>query len=79
LLSFAASSWLLTFCSLSSGSDVDVDTDREEEEDSGYGSNRDDEAEYFNELVEQFREMGPQISNLGDVAQEMIQTEQRMF
>jgi hypothetical protein len=61
-----------------SGSDVDVDTDREEEEDSGYGSNRDDEAEYFNELVEQFREM-PQISNLGDVAQEMIRAEQRMF
>jgi hypothetical protein len=30
--------------------DVDVDTDREEE-DSGYGSNRDNEAEYLNELV----------------------------
>jgi hypothetical protein len=29
--------------------------------------------------VEQFREMGLQISNLGDVAQEMIQTEQRML
>ena len=41
-----------------SGSDIDVDTDREEEEDPGYGSNRDDEAEYFNELVEQFKEMG---------------------
>jgi hypothetical protein len=62
-----------------SGSDLDVDTDREEVEDSGYGSNRDDEAEYLNELVEQFREMGPQISNLGDVTQEMIQTERRMF
>ena len=62
-----------------SGSDVDVDTDREEVEDSGYSSNRDDEAEYLNELVEQFREMGPQISNLGDVTQEMIQTERRMF
>jgi hypothetical protein len=62
-----------------SDSDVDVDTDGEEQEDSGYGSNREDEAEYFNELVEQFREMGPQISNLGDVALEMIQTEQRMF
>ena len=50
-----------------SGSDIDVNTDREEEGDSGYGSNRGDEAEYFNELVEQFREMEPQISNLGDV------------
>jgi hypothetical protein len=39
----------------------------------------DDEAGYLNELVEQFREMGPQISNLGDVTQEMIQTERRMF
>jgi hypothetical protein len=28
----------------------------------------DNEAEYFNELVEHFREMGPQISNLSDVA-----------
>jgi hypothetical protein len=59
--------------------DVDIDTDREEEPDSGYGSNTDNEAEYLNELVEQFREMGPQISNLGDVALEMIQIEQRMF
>jgi hypothetical protein len=47
--------------------------------DSDSESSSDVEAEYFNELVEQFREMGPQISNLGDVAQEMIQTEQRMF
>ena len=62
-----------------SGSDVDVDTDGEEKEDSGYGSNTDDEAEYLNQLVEQFKEMGPQISNLGDVTQEMIQTERRMF
>jgi hypothetical protein len=62
-----------------SDSDIDVDTDREEKEDSGYGSNTDDEAEYLNELVEQFKEMGPKISNLGDVAQEMIQREQRMF
>jgi hypothetical protein len=61
-----------------SNSDVDVDTDREQE-DSGYDSNGDDEAKYLNELVEQFREMGPQISNLGDVTQEMIQTERRMF
>jgi hypothetical protein len=59
--------------------DVDFDIDREEEKDSGYGSNTDDEAEYLNELVEQFREMGPQISNLGDVALRMIQTEHRMF
>ena len=62
-----------------SDSDVDVDTDGEEKEDSGYGSNTDDEAEYLNELVEQFKEMGPQISNLGDVAREMIQREQCMF
>jgi hypothetical protein len=55
-----------------SGSDVDVNTNREEEEDSGYGSNRDDKAEYLNKLVKQFREMGPQISNLGNVVQEMI-------
>jgi hypothetical protein len=61
-----------------SGSDVDVNTDREEE-DSGYSSNRNDEAEYLNKLIEQFREMGPQISHFGDVAREMIQTEKRMF
>jgi hypothetical protein len=48
-------------------------------EDSGYGSNTDDESEHLNELVEKFRQMEPQISNLGDVALEMIQTEQRMF
>jgi hypothetical protein len=60
-----------------SDSDVDVDTDKEE--DSRYSSNGDDEAEYLNEFVEQFRAMGPEISNLGEVAQEMIQTEQRIF
>ena len=58
-----------------SDSSVDVDADREEKEDSGYGLNTGDEAEHFDELVEQFREMGPQISNLGDIALEMIQIE----
>lgn len=51
---------------------VDVDTQSKEEQDSGYNSNKDNEAEYLNELVEQYREMGPQISNLGDAAQKMI-------
>jgi hypothetical protein len=48
--------------------DIDIDTDREEEKDSRYSSNTDNEVEYLSELVEQFREMGPQISNLGDVS-----------
>ena len=60
-------------------SDSDVDTDEEDEQDSGYASDSDIEAEYLNGLVEKFREIGPQISNLGDVARDMIQTEKSMW
>ena len=63
----------------SPNSDSDINTDGEDEGDSGYVSNSDIEAEYINGLVEKFREMGPQISNLGDAALKMIQTEQRMW
>jgi hypothetical protein len=59
---------------LESDSDIDIDG-----EDSGYASDTDIEAEYLNGLVEKFREMGPQISNLGDVAREMIQTEKSIW
>jgi hypothetical protein len=59
-------------------SDSDVDMDGEEK-DSGYGSDTDDEADLLNEMVEQFRQMGPQVSNLGEVAKQMIQTEMDMF
>jgi hypothetical protein len=48
--------------------DSDVDTDEENKPDLGYTSNSDIEAEYLNGLVEKFRKIGPQISNLGDVA-----------
>ena len=41
-------------------------------------SDDDDDAEYLNALIDKFKEDGPQISNLGDVAKEMIQTEQRL-
>jgi hypothetical protein len=60
-------------------SDSDIDIDREDEKDSGYASNSDVEAEYLNGLVEKFRDMGPQISNLGDVALEMIEKEKNMW
>jgi hypothetical protein len=53
--------------------------DKEDEQDSSYASNSDVEVEYLNRLVEKFREMGSQISNLGDVAREMIQTEKGMW
>jgi hypothetical protein len=56
-----------------------MNTDGEDEGDSGYVSNSDIEAEFINGLVEKFREMGPQISNLGDAALKMIQTERRMW
>ena len=58
-----------------SDSNVDVDTDRKKEQDSGYSSNTDNDTEYLNDLAEQFKEMGPQMSNLSDVTLEMIQTE----
>jgi hypothetical protein len=63
----------------SSESESDIDFDRGGRDDSGYSSNADDETEYLNGLIEKFGEEGPQISNLGDVALEMIQVEQRMF
>jgi len=62
-----------------SESESDVDFDKGRRDDSGYSSNADDETEYLNGLIEKFGEEGPQISNLGDVALEMIQVEQRMF
>ena len=64
---------------LDSDSDSDIKTGGEDEGDSGYASNSDVEAEYINGLVEKFREMGPQISNLGNAALKMIQTERRMW
>ena len=60
-------------------SESDIDSDRGGQDDSGYSSNADDETEYLNGLIDKFGEEGPQISNLGDVALEMIQVEQRMF
>jgi hypothetical protein len=59
-------------------SDSDIDIDGEDKPD-GYASDTDIEAEYLNGLVEKFREMGPQISNLGDVAREMIHTEKSIW
>ena len=44
--------------------DSDSDSDIDIDEDSGYASNTNIEAEYLNGLVEKFREMGLQISNL---------------
>ena len=64
---------------LESESESDIDFDRGRQDDSGYSSDADDEAEYLNGLIEKFGEEGPQISNLGPVAKEMIQVEQRMF
>jgi hypothetical protein len=61
------------------GSKSESDVDIEQSRDSGYDSNLDDEAEYLNGLIEKFEEEGPQISNLGDVAKEMIQREHRMW
>ena len=53
---------------------------RHKSQDSRYESNSDDDddVEYLNALIDKFEEDGPQISNLGDVAKEMIQTEQRL-
>lgn len=56
-------------------SNSDIDIDREDRKDSGYASNSDVEAEYLNGLVEKFRDIGLQISNLGDVLLEMIEKE----
>ena len=64
---------------MESESESDIDFDRGRQDDSGYSSDADDEAEYLNGLIEKFREEGPQISNLGPVAKEMIQVEQPMF
>ena len=61
------------------GFDRDSDIDEEDKRDSGYASNSDIESEYLNGLVEKFREAGPQISNLGKVALEMIQIEQGIW
>ena len=57
-----------------------VQRQRHKSQDSGYesNSNDDDDAEYLNALINKFEEDGPQISNLGDVAKEMIQTEQHL-
>lgn len=60
-------------------SDSDIDIDEENEQDSGYASDADVEAEYLNGLVEKFRDMGPQISNLGDVALKMAQKEKSLW
>jgi hypothetical protein len=57
----------------------DIDFDRGGRDDSGYSSNADNKIEYLNRLIEEFGEEGLQISNLGPVAKEMIQVEQRMF
>ena len=62
-----------------SESESDIDFDGGGRDDSGYSSNTDDKTEYLNRLIEEFGEEGPQISNLGPVAKEMIQVEQRMF
>jgi hypothetical protein len=59
-------------------SDSDIDIDREDEKDSGHASNSDVEAEYLNRLVEKFRDMGPQISNLGNVVLEIIKKEKNI-
>ena len=58
-----------------------VQRQRHKSQDSGYESNSDDDddAEYLNALINKFEEDGPQISNLGDVAKEMIQTEQHLW
>jgi hypothetical protein len=40
--------------------------------DSRFSSKTNDEAKYLNELVEQFREIKPQILNLSDVILEII-------
>jgi hypothetical protein len=61
------------------GSDYSIDTDEESEQDSGYASDADAEAEYLNGLVEKFRDMGPQISNLGDIALKMAQKEKSLW
>jgi hypothetical protein len=54
---------------------------RHKSQDTGYESNSDNDAdaEYLNALIDKFEEDGPQISNLGDVAKEMIRTEQRWW
>jgi hypothetical protein len=57
----------------------DSDIDEEDEQDSGYASDADVEAEYLNGLVEKFRDMGPQISNLGEVALKMAQKEKSLW
>jgi hypothetical protein len=62
-----------------SESESDIDFDRRRRDDSGYSSDTDDKAEYLNRLIEKFGEEGPQISNLGPVAKEIIQVEQYMF
>jgi hypothetical protein len=59
-------------------SDSDIDIDEEDEQDSGYASNSDIKAEYLYGLVEKFRDIGPQISNLGDVALEITQKEKSL-
>jgi hypothetical protein len=58
-----------------------VKRQRHKSQDSGYESNldNDDDTEYLNALIDKFEEDGPQISNLGDVTKEMIQTEQRWW
>ena len=63
----------------SSESESDIDFDRGGQDNSGYSSNTDNETEYLNRLIEEFGEKGPQISNLGPVAKEIIQVEQHMF
>lgn len=55
--------------------DTGVDADGEDEKEFRYASNSDVEAEHLNRLVERFRDIDLQISNLGDVALEMIQKE----
>jgi hypothetical protein len=56
-----------------------VQRQRDKSRDSGYDSTKGGEAEYLNGLINKFEVDGPQISNLGEVAKDMIQTEQHMW
>lgn len=60
---------------------VDSGSDSDLEQDSGYNYHSDSEAkaEYYKQMMDEFEEMGPIISNLGDVALNMIKTEERKW
>jgi hypothetical protein len=61
--------------------DNDSASDSDLEQDSGYNSHSDSEAkaEYYKQMMDEFEEMGPTISNLGNVALNMIKTEERKW